>query len=81
MKLRRKMYCASAYEDVLVTQLRMTASRMTIDRQAYESCELVVEGLCQGLRSRTELIQFVDAGLAEGRFNSLYEDDANEKPL
>ncbi len=81
MKLRRKMNCASAYEDMLTAQLIMSASRMTIDRQAYESCELVVEGLCQGLRSRTALIRFVDAGLAEGRFNWLYEDDANEKPL
>jgi hypothetical protein len=77
MGLFKGRMTAGQYEDMLNRQLRMTASKMTVDRDAYEQCELVVEALCQGLRGRGELIDFVTAGIKEGRYNHLYECDSN----
>lgn len=81
MGLFRRRMTAGQYEDMLNRQLRTTASKMTVDREAYEQCELVVEALCQGLRGRGELMDFVTAGIKEGRYNHLYEGDTDENPV
>jgi len=69
-------YGANTYDSMLVQlSVELTKKNIPFTMENFERQELTVEGLCQGIWEKKALNEYVEAGLAEKRYDlELYDE-------